>query len=161
MRKCLFLMVFVFLGLEAYCEESQLDANYGDVVFYDFLHTPQFDLSSFAYNSGQKAMMAENNKWAAFTLNLLLGFGIGSFVQGDGSGGLAALFGEAGSLALILSSPRTGVVFAYIGLGGFLAMRIFELIRPFSYANKFYVSFVPGFNETGKPVLTSAINFKY
>jgi hypothetical protein len=56
-------------------------------------------LTQFADN---KAIKAENNKWTAFALNLLLGAGIGSFVQGDTTGGVVELCGELGGLTLLI-----------------------------------------------------------
>lgn len=71
-----------------------------------------------------------------FVLNLVPGIGIGSFVQGDVGGGLIALLGEAGGVAIIaVGAGDTGL--EWVGLGVLLATRVFALIQPFSYADTF------------------------
>ncbi len=73
-----------------------------------------------------------------FALNLILGLGIGSYVQGDTSGGTTALVGELGSLMIAYTGANTmngGLL--YGGTIAFLGFRIYELIRPFSYKNQY------------------------
>jgi hypothetical protein len=127
--------------------------------------------------ASSKDIRAVDNKWPAFVLNLILGLGIGSFVQGDIFGGVFSLCGELGGLAFLLvgvipepnqgyqSYYTTGVSypnigFAYAGLGVLLGVRIFELVRPFTYANRFSVAFAPSLDSNGQPALAAMVKFK-
>ncbi len=129
--------------------------------------------------SSSEAMMLYNsnkmNSGVPFALNFLLGYGIGSFVQGDTAGGVTALVGELiGGAALLGGYACYGVALvnhdysdnqadidaatsqlalgAGLIIGGgvvLIGMRIYEMIRPFSYAKKY--------NET----LFEALNSSY
>jgi len=117
---------------------------------------------------------AEDTKWLAFALNLFLGFGIGSFVQGDIDGGLISVLGTVGGYTLIivggLRMARTieneiyggdgyisfsGIGFIIAGSFMLLGTKIFELVRPFSYASKLSVAFSPGIDSNGQPTFTA------
>lgn len=78
-------------------------------------------------------MASEVSAGGPFALNLLLGAGIGSFVQGDTTGGLIGLGGELTGLALILAGEDSAPV--TIGAILFVGTRIFELVRPWTYAS--------------------------
>ena len=90
----------------------------------------------------------KSDPWGPFALNLLLGLGIGSFVQGDTTGGLLVAGGEVIGLGLLIAgysaslqaietsgSGGGGMVIAGAALLG--AARIAGLIFPFTYANSF------------------------
>jgi len=113
---------------------------------------------------------AENTKWLAFALNLFLGFGIGSFVQGDIDGGIISILGAVGGYALIIvGSVRmtnalyndiyywdghvsfAGVGFLIAGSVILLGTKIFDAIRPFVYASNVSVAFSPGIDANGQP----------
>ena len=79
--------------------------------------------------------------WGPFVLNLLLGFGVGSFVQGDTTGGLMLVGAEAIGIGLVLAGgvnffgERQALVY-----GGFLlsgVARLAGIAFPFTYANAF------------------------
>lgn len=75
--------------------------------------------------------------WGPFVLNLLLPFGIGSFVQGDTTGGLVVAGGQvagAGLLLAGLTSEPSGAM-ALIGIGVYSAASIMGLVFPHTYAN--------------------------
>ncbi|ATQ16646.1 P13 family porin (plasmid) [Borrelia miyamotoi] len=80
---------------------------------------------------------------APFLLNFFFGFGIGSFVQGDVTGGLIVLASEIFGLGLIgtgmgfMSSPHSsmlGISLASVGGIVVFATRIAEIIIPFTHA---------------------------
>lgn len=105
----------------------------------------------------QKSLvLAQNKKEAgtAFILNMLLPAGIGSFVQGDNAGGTTALFGELGSVALFFAGVfvmtsyssyyynynnnwEIGAGLMIAGGAGYFGFKIYELIRPWAYANSY------------------------
>ena len=100
---------------------------------------------------------ASNSKYAEdpaipFVLNFFIGWGIGSFVQGDTKGGVTALIGDLLSDAVIgagaglwysgILQGKPSLLYAGIGCvvaGGIAitAFRIYELVRPFTYAKNY------------------------
>ncbi|ETZ17177.1 hypothetical protein BDCR2A_01898 [Borrelia duttonii CR2A] len=98
-------------------------------------------------NIDNKMLFYKANKkdvLAPFLLNFFFGFGIGSFVQGDITGGLLVLGSEILGLGLVVSgmclrSPGTPLGFSLISLGGItlFATRIAEMIIPFTYASSY------------------------
>jgi hypothetical protein len=139
-------------------------------------------LSPFADTNPVKAQRAEDSKMTAFLLNFILGFGIGSFVQGDTTGGLVAIMGDAFGYMFIMIGLipdyelvyhsnyyggyyTTEVTYPYgscIYLGAILLIgtRIFELVRPFTYANSFSVAVNPSIDVNGQPALTATVKIK-
>ena len=78
--------------------------------------------------------------WAAFGANLLFGFGIGSFIQGDLFGGTVAIAVDVAALGLsFMTGPWVipGYYMSWmVGLGVsamLLGSRIFQIIRPWYY----------------------------
>lgn len=112
--------------------DAGLDKN------YPLIKQAAADLSSserlMVYN------MKQNQVAGPFVCNLLLGFGIGSFIQGDTAMGVVGLVGEGLGLVMLLNNSSTyyGVSTGfYIGFGLFLGTRILELVMPFMYANRY------------------------
>ena len=76
--------------------------------------------------------------WGPFVLNLLLPFGIGSFVQGDTTGGLVVAGGQVigvGLMVVDLTSDNPNGAMLYVGAGLYSAATVAALIFPFTYAN--------------------------
>ena len=80
--------------------------------------------------------------WGPFVLNLLLNFGIGSFVQGDTTGGLIVAGGQILGIGLIVagvSSPdpygSTTSTLVYVGAGLAVVTSVAGYVFPFTYAN--------------------------
>ena len=92
-----------------------------------------------------------------FLLNFLVGFGIGSYVQGDVTGGVIGTVGELAPLAIILGTTskmandladpyitdnealeisKKGLTVYTISAITLLGVRIFECVRPFTFENK-------------------------
>jgi hypothetical protein len=72
----------------------------------------------------------------AFALNLFVGFGVGSYVQGNIGGGVFGTLSQAVGAALYLSyagSSRTDTE-ALLGAGLFVVGRLYDLIAPWAYA---------------------------
>jgi hypothetical protein len=73
-----------------------------------------------------------------FAINLLVGAGIGSYIQGDTVGGTTALVGELGSVAMMYIGAGTlneGLL--YGGAISLICFRIYELIRPFNFQKQY------------------------
>ena len=83
--------------------------------------------------------------WGPFVINLLLGAGIGSFVQGDTTGGLIVLGGEVVGIGLVIAGATSdpysgsggdgGSGLIIVGVAALGVARILGLIFPFTYAN--------------------------
>jgi len=92
----------------------------------------------------------EKNARLPFVLNLTIGFGLGSFIQGDTAGAVVALIGDAlGASLPILGyaclmqnyygywSFSGGYELIYAGYAIIVITRIFESIRPFTFARRY------------------------
>lgn len=111
-------------------------------------------------SSAEKTMLYDSNKVNAglpFAVNFFVGLGIGSYIQGDTAGGTIALVGELGSFALFgtgflitaansgdsMGNPgnenlmKVGGCVALAGVISYVGFRIFEWIRPFTYASNY------------------------
>lgn len=116
-----------------------------------------------------------------FLLNTIVGFGVGSYVQGDTTGGIIGTSGELVSLGLIIAGsvktvmdtanlvdeygnvsgdiPMTGTILTTVGSIALMGVRIFEMIRPFSYEKKLATAMgAEDIKFNVAPVLTSANN---
>ena len=72
----------------------------------------------------------------AFALNLFVGFGVGSYAQGNIGGGVFGTVSQSVGLALFLSysgSSQTETE-ALLGAGMFIVGRLYDLIAPWLYA---------------------------
>ena len=125
---------------------------------------PETDSTMAADSTGtdlrrQKEFQYEQQRkdpWGPFVLNFLLGLGIGSFVQGDITGGLIVAGGELLGLGLIItwaSAAAEDVVYddggyrlesttssngtLILGASILAAARVAALVVPFTYANSF------------------------
>ena len=82
--------------------------------------------------------IAKVDPWGPFVLNLLLPFGIGSFVQGDTTGGLIVAGGHVAGIVLMfagLSSDEPLGSTTWVGAGVSTAASIVGLFLPHAYAN--------------------------
>ena len=71
-----------------------------------------------------------------FALNLLLGFGIGSFAQGDKRSGWTQLGFELGGITCIAAGSSSGSVYlTALGAGFCIGAGIVGLVSPWSYAS--------------------------
>ena len=142
-------------------------------------------------SDSQKYFLFEDNKTSGtgpFVANLLFGFGIGSYVQGDTLGGTISLCADLGGYGLVIGgtvavvarmicnseSPAvTGTTAILAGTAVLVANKIFTCIRPFTYASSYnqrlskalYASpafaALPTVSESGDAgvVLMATINF--
>ncbi len=124
----------------------------------------------------------KKDQWVPFLVNFIVGAGIGSFIEGDTTGGVIALTGDIVGLGSVIigattyassmySYPYTystkGLGLATFGYVVLIGSRIFEIIRPFTYTARYNstlkqslnylagISFVPSF-ENGVAGLTLA-----
>lgn len=123
------------------------------------------------------------NTVVPFLLNAFVGFGVGSYVQGDTTGGAIGTTGELVSLGLVIAGsvktavdtaanlevdeygyvsgdiPMTGTILTAVGSIALMGVRIFEMIRPFSYEKKLATAMgAEDIKFNVAPVLTSANN---
>ncbi len=106
-------------------------------------------------SDSQKYFLFEDNKTSGtgpFVANLLFGFGIGSYVQGDTLGGTISLCADLGGYGLVIGgtvaaaagiasnseSPAVaGSTAILAGTAVLVANKIFTCIRPFTYASSY------------------------
>ena len=100
----------------------------------------------------QKYFLYENNKSNAMipaAVNLLLGAGIGSYIQGDKVGGTISLLADLAGYGMYLigyvntaiaddsTQVEKNVAMAVSGLLVILANKVYSCVRPFSYAESY------------------------
>ncbi|MBB6208160.1 P13 family porin [Borreliella lanei] len=127
-------------------------------VFSSFAQADDSKSGSFGMSAGEKLLVYETSKQdpiVPFLLNLFLGFGIGSFAQGDILGGSLILGFDAVGIGLILTGAYLDIKALDINakkaafqwtwgkgvmLAGVVTMavtRLTEIILPFTFANSY------------------------
>ena len=149
----LLLLSLLFVTSYIYSENS----SFGEIsVLVDMgldENISSISLKAATLTSTEKMMLFNNQKKDAivpFVVNLVVGLGIGSFIQGDTQGGLIALagditgfgmivagYGQALSSAYSLGDPTAGATMLTLGSLILLGTRVYELINPFSFANNY------------------------
>jgi hypothetical protein len=147
MKKCVLVLVLCMFTLAAAAAQESSDG--GKALFQvkmlidddleanlPLIREAALDLSE----SDRFYLYQSEEKGAAlpFAVNLLVGIGIGSYIQGDTVGGTTALVGELGSVVLMYMGAGTmneGLL--YGGALSFLVFRIYELVRPFNYKSDY------------------------
>jgi len=172
------LIVFSILcGSQAFAQGTVNDLYGDNEYFFSGLSLP---LTPSLYSSNSDK--AVKRKIPAFALNFIFGHGIGSFVQGDTVGGVIGLVGDLGGMAMIYipcfsilsdlgdesksfdlffenARKKMGIMIA--GAVVLTGVKVFELVRPFSYAKKFSVAFIPEINYDRRPAFTAMIGRKF
>ncbi|MCR5699517.1 MAG: P13 family porin [Treponemataceae bacterium] len=131
-----FVLVIALALIAGFCFAQGVDNFQADVYSPSFQHqiTPLSARSVYA-----------EDPLIPFLLNFFLGWGIGSFVQGDTTGGVTAILGDvlsegvvvAGYLLIVSGSlSEVGIGLAVGGALSLMAFRIYECVRPFTYSNK-------------------------
>ena len=86
----------------------------------------------------QKMFIYDDKKISAglpFVLNLLVGYGIGSWVQGHTAGGLIGTVGNIGGMILIFTAENEST--AMIGVVLLLGTWLIDCILPFTYSSAY------------------------
>lgn len=118
-----------------------------------------------------------------FLLNLLVGFGVGSYVQGDTTGGIIGTVGELAPLAIAIATSakltsdlvdpsltqeevskisKKVVTVSTLSSLVLIGVRVFECIRPFSFEKELAASIgAKDINFAAMPVPTSASNVDF
>ena len=117
------------------------------------------------------------NPWGPFALNFFIGFGLGSFIQRDITGGMTSLIGDVISgialgtgIGLHLNNNSFGETLAGIiliasGSISYLIFRVYQLIRPFKYYEKQLallrsITLTPEIAYNGKIGIKAGLNYK-
>ncbi len=140
---------------------------------YDSIAKESVQLSDFERMS--LYAMHEDSPTLPFVINLLVGYGIGSFIQGDAKSGYTALVADiigiglysVGYVQVYTASldgviPDEGITLALLGAGLLLGSRIYQCIKPFSYAKEYnrrlHTSLLGKADLSVSPVITVANN---
>lgn len=159
MKKICFLLIILCISVSAvfasdyYSVSSMIDKNL-DKNFY------QINQAAMTLSQNEKIMLINEHEKSAtlpFVVNLIVGAGIGSYIQGDTVGGTIGLVGEAVGLCAITGGylmavydaldtmdttetyvpDPTGTIVMAAGAAIWAGARIFELIRPFTYTSSY------------------------
>lgn len=137
---------------------------------YDYISKESVKLTDFERMSLYS--IHENSPTVPFVVNLLVGAGIGSFIQGDSKGGYIGLVSDIAALGIysigysqVLSSDSEistrGTFLTIVGAGILLGSKIYQCIRPFSYSkdyNKRLSSALMGKTEIFVTPVITAVN---
>ena len=149
MKKLLFTIVLLLSVFAAFGQTKEAAYTQTALLIEDGLFNNQFLIEKQAVNlSPNERYSLYNSKKketaVPFFLNLFLGCGIGSYVQGDVTGGTIGLVGELGANAVMITgifmsideTPASIITFC-AGAAGLIGIRVFEFVRPFSYTKKY------------------------
>jgi len=155
---CLLLVLSISVGAEDSSGESFFKAK---ILIDDDIEKNMIQIQDISMDLDfmQKTMLQndyEKTKAVPVLLNILVPFGVGSFVQGDTTGGVTSLIGDLLEIGLITigyinltsysydsyggySTSNSGTGSTLIIAGGIVAIvnGIYKIARPISYANKF------------------------
>jgi len=146
------LLIAIFAGT-AFAQGSSTASVAGMIKDGLFKNEVRIRQASVNLDTNEKLLLYSEFKkepWVPFLVNLLIGAGIGSFIEGDTTGGVIALTGDLvgwGSVLIGISTYASAVydnpyttrgvglvTFGYIALAG---TRIFEIIRPFTFTSRY------------------------
>ncbi|MDH4262465.1 MAG: P13 family porin [Spirochaetia bacterium] len=143
-----FLFLFILMRTEGLFADSDTMIEVDNLIKYGRTYNKNLIIKkSQDLSSNEKNFLLEKNKIEAgipVGLNLFLGLGIGSYVQGDTLGGivgtLSDLFGVGAMFAsTAFMSPRyNSVIPASLilsGLGILAFSKVYQIVRPFTFAN--------------------------
>lgn len=154
---CFILLIIPLFSLfaENECENKYFKANIllNSTDVLDSADIPDIKNLTIDMSSMEKNMLYDSNKREAslpFMLNCFVGFGIGSYVQGDTKGGNVALLGNILSFSMLIagysqynnSTTSSNNFFEnntlfVLGSVGFISTKIFEIIRPFIFSSSY------------------------
>jgi hypothetical protein len=209
MKKMIVVIALLMVGLVCFADEAEQRAFVRVSTWLDAGLYRNFSLiqtESIYLTPSQRVNLVDvyqKSVGLPFALNLFLGFGIGSFSQGDATGGWITLLGEAAGIAGVVVGvtmmplavndmapyppddyypyngyPNNNVdIASALIVGGtllYLGTRIFELIRPFTFANSYNTklkralnyynmsyNIVPAFDMKGTTTVVASLSFKF
>ena len=152
MKKLVLVVLLMLLSVSLFANDLLFGANtlLEDILVLSMLDT-MIDDASYAelaqlspdeYNDFYMYNLLKSNPLIPFACNITMGLGLGSFMQGDVVGGSVGLFSDIGSAALIIGSTyldplsKESNTLTTSAVVLFLASRVFQVIRPFAYANE-------------------------
>ena len=176
MKRCAILFVLLLCAVTGFADtasagaELRLNTLIDDGLYRNF---GAITAESFDLNAEQKYRLYaqhESDPMLPFLVNFLVGFGIGSFVQSDLSGGFLGAGLDLGGIAfvtigylMLLSEwmvyfpdydpyawpsemPTAALSISLAGVGMLAFSRIHQLIRPFTYAQRYNEDLRRGLN---------------
>ncbi len=183
MKRIVSVLVLLCLAMVVFADDGSVSSISGMIKSDLFKNQGKIQGISQNLTSTEKmALYSEYKKdqWVPFLVNFIVGAGIGSFIEGDSTGGAIALTGDLLGLGSVIigASTYASSMYSYPytystkGLGlmtfGYVVVvgsRIFEIIRPFTWTARYNstlkqslnylagISFVPSF-ENGVAGLT-------
>lgn len=187
MKKAVCAVALVLAAGMVFGQSSSASSVAGMIKDGLFKNEARIKDASLSIGQTEKMMLYGDYKkdpWVPFIVNFVVGAGIGSFIEGDTTGGVIAVTGDVvgwGSVLIgastyanaVYSDPYTTkglgtMTFGYILL---LGTRIFEIIRPFTFTSRYNstlkgalnyydgLSFAPSF-ESGVAGLTLSYKIK-
>lgn len=149
MKKALFIIVVMLVIIPSMVFAVKLSpkAKNEIITFQNFVKNMDSSQKMFYYNQYEKGVTAP------LLLNILVGLGVGSFVEGDTVGGTTALVGDIlsalifyGGYASVYTAAMneddsglaaSGTLSMIAGMLGMIGFRIYEIVRPIVYTKEY------------------------
>jgi len=155
MKKMVLMLVLLCLAAAVFADDGSVSSISGMIKSDLFKNQSTIQGLTQSLTSTEKmALYTEYKKdqWVPFLVNLVVGAGIGSFIEGDSTGGAIALTGDIVGLGAVIlgASTYASSVYSYpytysskgLGLASFgyvvlIGSRIFEIVRPFTWTARY------------------------
>lgn len=151
MRKLCFLLALI-CSIAAAFADNDPSSSVSELIKKDLFKNQReiLEISQGLTQDEKAALYTEYQKNPAVPVfvNFIIGFGIGSFIEGDAAGGAIALACDlGGSISFLTGAILTlsdsvdlanlGVGLGLFGFATIIGSRIYEISRPFAYANRY------------------------
>jgi hypothetical protein len=153
MKKLLAVLLLFAVSLPMFAQSESISSIAGMIKNDLFKNQDRIKEASSSLKQTDKMILyneCKKDQWVPFLVNFVVGAGIGSFIEGDKTGGTIALvgdlvgmgavaFGAAAYSSEIYSNPYTtkGLGTMTLGYVALIGTRIFEIIRPFTYTARY------------------------
>jgi len=171
MRRAIFLALLVFASGVCFADVTAEGTETPETDASNLL-IPEESIFTDAYGQLNISPYSSIPRWGAFLINYAVGFGIGSFLQGDKAGGKRGLvldilgFGLMGVgllTALAPEPPLPGFFIRVTATGaivGFVS-KIYQMIRPWVYDDSSGIAVASTIDGNGKLAVSAKWVYRY
>lgn len=153
MKKLFSVLLLIAVSVSVFAQSESVGSVAGMIKSDLFKNQGRIKEAASTLKQTDKMMLYgeyKKDQWVPFLVNFVVGAGIGSFIQGDKTGGTIALVGDLIGLGAVIigassyynafySDPYTtkGLGAMTLGYVTLIGTRIFELIRPFTFTARY------------------------
>lgn len=153
MKKLLAILLLLVVSMPMFAQSESISSVAGMIKSDLFKNQERIKEASSNLKQTDKMILYsefKKDQWVPFLVNFVVGAGIGSFIEGDTTGGAIALVGDLVGLGAVVlgaasysnevySDPYTTKGFGTMTFGYFalIGTRIFEIVRPFTWTARY------------------------